>query len=701
MSASMISRATRTTAWLATLALAAGVAVSAPAGVDAAPANGSSYMQAWGNNDFGQTKLPRDLQTGLKFVVKISLGRHHGVAATSDKKLYAWGNNVHGEGSVPEDLQNLGAIDVAAGNGFNVVLGDDFNARVWGDTPFGLDSVPEAAVAANLLEVAAGHDHALAKSSAGRVFAWGNNSKGQSTIPSNILNTTVQAIAAGNGFSMALSSAGKVFVWGDNTFGQRNIPSALDGKKVVQIAAGARHALALTSDNEIVAWGSNGEGALNVPALAPGDQWLQIAAGDGFSSGVAKDSPTAGVWGFGATGIRQPPAPSGSHPVSIVAGGDSLVQGFRRLGVSAAPSVTTSDGGVHRVGTPIQATHGVFGPTDVVTKTGQWLKVTGNVVTTVGTGMTYTPTAADIGSNLAFRTNAASDTYGTAFADTPQVPVKGTLFSAMAKPVIVGDAHVGATLKGALSSTPEADVYRYDWYADGVYRKTSDVRGEYVVQAADLGKKITLLGYADKAGFERIAAGSSDPTESVTRAPDFEVLTGPGLKGAARVGSVLTVVPPQVTPRPQQIRYQWFRNGAAVSGATASAYRPAPSDAGKKLTVTAVVKGAGRSDTTVRSRTVVVARTTPSLRWTVKPGRRSGAKRVVTIAVTVKAVGVPPLGGKVTVRDGKKTVKTISLSKGRRTFTVKLKRGKHTLTATYNGTTGVNKVSAKKKIRVR
>ncbi|MFI5426692.1 hypothetical protein [Aeromicrobium sp. UC242_57] len=173
------------------------------------------------------------------------------------------------KGRCPDYLQNLGTIDVAAGSGFNVVLGDDFNARVWGDTPSGLDSVPAAAVAADLLEVAAGHDHALAKSSAGKVFAWGSNSKGQTLVPISLATTTVQAVAAGNGFSMALTSGGKVVVWGDNTYGQRNIPSALDGKKVVQIAAGARHALALTSDNEIVAWGSNGEGALDVPALAP------------------------------------------------------------------------------------------------------------------------------------------------------------------------------------------------------------------------------------------------------------------------------------------------------------------------------------------------------------------------------------------------------------------------------------------------
>lgn len=691
----------RATAWLATLALAAGVVLTtqnAPA--HAATANGSSFMQAWGNNDFGQTQLPLDLRTGLKNVLKISLGAHHGVAATADKKLYAWGANAHGEGSVPDYLQNLGTIDVAAGNGFNVVLGDDFNARVWGDTPFGLDSVPAAAVAANLLEVAAGHDHALAKSSAGKVFAWGNNAKGQTTIPTAVSNTTVQAIAGGTGFSMALTSGGKVLVWGDNSFGQRNMPPALDGEKVIQIAAGARHALALTEDNEIYSWGSNAEGALNVPALGPGDKWLQIAAGDGFSSGVAKNSPTAGVWGLGATGTRLPPAPSGSNPGSIAAGGDFLVQGFRRLGVSAAPSVTTVDG-AFRVGTPIQATHAKFGPTDAVTKTGEWLKVVGNVVTTVGTGTTYTPTAADMGANIAFRTNAASLDFGSAYADTAQFLVKGTLFASVTKPVVAGDTYVGSTLKGSLASTPEADSYRYDWYADGVYRMTSDAKGEYVVQEADLGKKITLLGYADKVGYERIEAGSSDPTATVTRAPNFDVQRPPVVSGIARVGVLLGVNAAAVLPKPSQTTYQWYRNGAPIRGATAPTYRSVQSDAGSSIGATVVLSGPGRSDTTVSSQTVVIGKATPKVSVKTRTGRKSGKKRKVMIVVAVSAAGVPPLGGTITIRDGKKIVKTLKLSKGKRTYTAKLKRGQHTLKITYNGTTGVVAKSLTKRLKLK
>lgn len=697
-------RALRVTAWAATLALAAGMAVNSPH--DAAhgvPANGSSAMQAWGPNDNGQLNLPSDLRSGLKSATKISLGHRHGTAITADKKLHAWGDDASGEGSVPDYLQNLGAIDVASGWGFNVVLGDDFNARVWGATPQGLDSVPQAAVDANLLQVAAGSNHAMAKSTAGKVYAWGGNNFGQTTIPAEVNNTTIQSIAAGLGFSMALSSSGKVYVWGNNSYGVRDVPASLANKKVVQIAAGYRHALALTSDNEIVAWGSNAEGALNVPALGAGDAWVQIAAGDGFSAGVAKNSPTAGVWGSGATGVRQPPPPSipGPSPVSIAAGGNFLVQGYQRLGVAAAPSVTKEDG-VFRVGTPIQATHAIFGPTDAaVTKTGEWLKVTGNVVTTVGTGMTYTPKIADVGSNLAFRTNGTSVSYGSAYSDTPQVAVKGAAFTSVTKPVVTGDARVGSTLKGSLTSAPAADSYRYDWYADGVYRRTSDVKGEYVVQPEDLGKQITLLGYADKAGYERINAGSSDPTSTVVNAPAIEVKKQPAIKGTPRVGQLLGITPATTTQTVTKAVYQWYRDGVAITGATGATYRAAPVDAGRSLAVLGRLSAPGRAETQVRSSGVKIAKVTPSLSWKAKQGGRSGSKRKVTISVSVSASGVPAFGGTVKIRDGSKVVKTLALAKGRGSAVVTLSRGTRKITVTYYGTTGVNAKASAKKLKVK
>lgn len=701
----------RATTWIATLALAAGATgatfVTAP-GAHAVHAHSASALQAWGNNDYGQTQLPPDLLGGLKVVQSISLGKHQGVAATTDRKLYAWGDNTHGEGTVPDYLQNLGTIDVAAGDGFNVVVGDDFNIRVWGDTPYSLDSVPQYVVDGDVSKVAAGHDHALALLSTGKIGAWGRAASGATLPPTSVLLGTMKDIAAGNGFSLALSTSGKVYAWGDNTYGAAKVPSFLDGRKVIQIAAGEHHALALTEDGEIVGWGSNSEGALNVPALGEGDRWLQIAAGDGFSAGTSAQSPVAGVWGSGATGVRQSPAPSGSNAVSVVAGGDFLVQGFRRLGVASAPTVTTEPGGFFRAGTPIQATHATFGPTDTVIKTGQWLKVADEVVSTVGTGLTYTPTNDDIGSTLVFRTNAENGTYGTAFSDTPQIPVKGLVFTSISKPRITGDAYVGSTLTAAdVTSVPAATTYRYDWYADGVYRKTSDERGQYVVQDADRGKRITVLVYADKEGYERIQAETSDATPVVTEAPRdpetpaYQVQSPPQITGTPQVGATLAVTAPVALPTPGRTTYQWYRDGVAISGATGERYSAGPVDAGRTLDVVATLSGAGRKDTTTRSGAVTVAPATPAISWKTKQVSRSGAKRKVKVSVSITAPGVPALGGQVQVRDGRKVVKTLTLMNGQATGTVKLKRGKRKLTVTYDGTTGVGAASAAKKVRVK
>lgn len=694
----------RATAWFASLALAAGTAAAlAPApDAHAVTAYSASALQAWGNNDYGQTQLPADLRGGLKVVSAISLGDHQGLAATTDKKLYAWGDNTHGEGTVPDYLQNLGTIDVAAGDGFNVVLGDDFNIRVWGSTPYSLDSVPQVIVDGDVTKVAAGHDHALALMSTGKVAGWGRAATGATLPPTSVILGTMKDIAAGNGFSVALSTSGKVYAWGDNTYGAAKVPASLDGRKVVQIAAGEHHALALTEDGEIVGWGSNTEGALNIPALAPGDRWVQIAAGDGFSAGTSAQSPVAGVWGSGATGVRQSPAPSGSNAVSVVAGGDFLVQGFRRLGVASAPTVTTSPGGVFRAGTPIQATHATFGPTDTVAKSGQWLKVTNEVVSTVGTGLTYTPTNADIGSTLVFRTNADNGTYGSAFSDTPQIQVKARLFTSISRPRIAGSPYVGATLSAAdVTTVPTTTTYRYDWYADGTYRKTSDARGEYVVQEADRGKRITVLVYADKEGYERIQAEVSEPTAVVTDAPGHQVQSPPRITGPAKVGTLLTVTAPVAQPRPDRTTYQWYRDGVAIASATGDRYRAVPADAGRRIDVLATLSSAGRTDTATRSSVVTIAKATPVLAWKAKQVSRSGAKRKVALSVAVAASGLPPLGGVVTIRDGGKVVKTVTLRGGKASVTLKLKRGKRTLTVTYAGTTGVGPVSSVKKIRIK
>jgi hypothetical protein len=59
----------------------------------------------------------------------------------------------------------------------------------------------------------------------------------------------------------------------------------------------------------------------------------------------------------------------------------------------------------------------------------------------------------------------------------------------------------------------------------------------------------------------------------------------PTISGSAVVGQKLTAHTGTWKPEPVTHRYQWNRNGAAISGATASTYTPTSSDRGRSITV--------------------------------------------------------------------------------------------------------------------
>jgi hypothetical protein len=58
----------------------------------------------------------------------------------------------------------------------------------------------------------------------------------------------------------------------------------------------------------------------------------------------------------------------------------------------------------------------------------------------------------------------------------------------------------------------------------------------------------------------------------------------PSIAGTAKVGHTLTAIAHKWTPSVTH-RYQWYRNGVAISGADAKRYTLTSSDKGKKITV--------------------------------------------------------------------------------------------------------------------
>ncbi|MEU1973474.1 peptidoglycan DD-metalloendopeptidase family protein [Microbacterium sp. NPDC019599] len=105
-----------------------------------------------------------------------------------------------------------------------------------------------------------------------------------------------------------------------------------------------------------------------------------------------------------------------------------------------------------------------------------------------------------------------------------------------------------------------------------------------------------------------------------------QVIPGvPTVTGTANVGNVLTANPGSWAPAPIAFAYQWTRDGTPISGATASKYRLATPDAGRKIAVQLTGSSTGMRSAAATSpvRTVRLAFTTaptPTISGTAKVG---------------------------------------------------------------------------------
>ena len=80
----------------------------------------------------------------------------------------------------------------------------------------------------------------------------------------------------------------------------------------------------------------------------------------------------------------------------------------------------------------------------------------------------------------------------------------------------------------------------------------------------------------------------------------FSTAPKPTIAGTVKAGSTLTAKAGTWKPKPT-LTYQWYRDGAKISGATKSTYKPTSSDCGKPLTVKVTGKKSGYKTKTVTS----------------------------------------------------------------------------------------------------
>ncbi len=148
---------------------------------------------------------------------------------------------------------------------------------------------------------------------------------------------------------------------------------------------------------------------------------------------------------------------------------------------------------------------------------------------------------------------------------------------------IVGTPDVGQTLTAVangVTGTP-APTPSFQWLDNGV-PISGATSSTYVLQPSDYNQVITVTV------IETNNAGSARATSSATLKVGGTAPTVSSVffTGVAIVGQTLTAGVSGVTGTPNPVpSYQWFANGAPISGATSSTYVPVASDAGYSISV--------------------------------------------------------------------------------------------------------------------
>ena len=247
---------------------------------------------------------------------------------------------------------------------------------------------------------------------------------------------------------------------------------------------------------------------------------------------------------------------------------------------AATPTVT----GTAKVGSTLTANPGTWGPAPV-TFSYQW-KADG-VALSGATASTYTPSSATLGKKISVTVSGGKTGYtGASRTSIATAAVVAGTFAAVT-PTITGTAKVGSTLTavpGAWGPAPVA--FTYQWKANGT-ALSGATGSSYQPSAATLGKTITVTVSGTKAGYT-----SATRTSAATAAVASGTLTAvtPKITGTAKVGSTLTATAGTWGPAPVALTYQWKANGTAISGATATTYKPTSATVGKSITVTVTGK---------------------------------------------------------------------------------------------------------------
>lgn len=313
----------------------------------------------------------------------------------------------------------------------------------------------------------------------------------------------------------------------------------------------------------------------------------------------------------------------------------------------------------------------------------QWFR--DNVPIPGATGSTYIPSLEDAGHEVYARITGTLEGLPVVNMLTDRLTIPAAQLEATSKPRITGTPTVGSPLQMQAPTWDPADaqVSAVQWLRDGtpVPGATS---ATYTPVADDLGHRLTVQVTGHKEGYTDQTV-TSDPV-TVVAGDALTPTMRPTLSGRPSVGDVLTVDPGTwSSEQVPDFSYQWNRDGRPIPAATSAFYLVRPEDAGHQLSATVTAERTGYQPGTSTTQSMAVAQVETRTTTKVAKKRARHGKRA-RLVVTVHAGQVEP-GGTVAVRDGKRTLRTLTLSPNGKATTKlpKLKPGKHKLRAVYSG----------------
>lgn len=200
------------------------------------------------------------------------------------------------------------------------------------------------------------------------------------------------------------------------------------------------------------------------------------------------------------------------------------------------------------------------------------------------TGYRYTLQPADALKPVTVAVTGFRPTYTPTLRTAPNTaPVTPARLTGTPSPKIVGTLSVGNRLSVSAGSwTPSPVSLRYQWYRNGkaIPKATAT---SYRLAPEDYNASLMVAVTGSKLGYYTVARGSA-----ATKAIAKGTITRPSvprISGTVAVGNTVTAITGTWNPMPRALRYQWYRNGAAIAKATSASYKITTSDAGSSLKV--------------------------------------------------------------------------------------------------------------------